>query len=314
MDVEELGLYDFLQLIRTRRRTLGWTIAAATVMGLLIGILSRPVYRADVVLAPLTTGIDGQALEGLGSSLGGLASLVGLGGKNGASDIEQNIAVLRSRALADHFISQHQLAIILFENRWDKGEGRWKKVAPSPVKVQLSRLLNNLSGDTVRVRPSDGAPTADEIYRAFDKVVRSVDRDEKTGLVTLGMKWHDPIVAATWASEYARAANDYIRAQKISEAERSLKYLEEQIRKTSLTEMHDALYKLVENETKQSMLANVREEFAFRIIDPATAPELRVSPKRAILLGIGLMGGFILGLGIILTQNYFSVMRIARQG
>jgi uncharacterized protein involved in exopolysaccharide biosynthesis len=313
LDVEELGLYDFLQLVRTRRRTLGWAMAAATIMGLLIGIFSRPVYRAESVLAPLTTGIDGQALEGLGSSLGGIASLVGLGGKNGASDIEQNIAVLRSRALADHFTNQYQLAIDLFANRWDKGEGRWKKEVPSPIKVQLSHLLNSLSGDTVRARPSDGAPTPDEIYRAFDKV-RSVDRDEKTGLVTLGMKWHDPIVAATWASEYATAANDYIRVQKISEAERSLKYLEEQIRKTSLTEMHDALYKLVESETKQSMLANVREEFAFRIIDPATAPELRVSPKRAVLLGIGLTGGFMLGLGIILVQNYFSVMRIARRG
>jgi uncharacterized protein involved in exopolysaccharide biosynthesis len=70
----------------------------------------------------------------------------------------------------------------------------------------------------------------------------------------------------------------------------------------------------VESQTKQSMIANVREEFAFRIIDPATVPELRVSPKRAILLGIGLMGGFMLGLGIILVQNYFSVMRLARRG
>jgi uncharacterized protein involved in exopolysaccharide biosynthesis len=313
LDVEELGLYDFLQLVRTRRRTLGWTMAATTIMGLLIGIFSRPVYLAETVLAPLSTGVDGQAIEGLGSSLGGIASLVGLGGKNGASDIEQNIAVLRSRALVEHFVDHYQLAIVLFANRWDKGEGRWKKEVPNPIKVQLSRLLNSLSGDTVGVRPSDGTPTPDEIYRAFDKV-RTVNRDEKTGLVTLGMKWHDPIVAATWASEYAAVANNYIRAQKIGEAERSLKYLEEQIRQTSLTEMHDSLYKLVESETKQSMLANVREEFAFRIIDPATAPELRVSPKRAILLGIGLMGGFMLGLGIILVQNYFSVMRIARRG
>ncbi len=313
MGVEELGLYDFLQLVRTRRRTLGWTMAATTIMGLLIGIFSRPMYLAESVLAPLTAGTDGQSIEGLGSSLGGIASLVGLGGKNGATDIDQNIAVLRSRALAEHFINKYQLATVLFANRWDEGEGRWKKGLPNPIKVRLSRLLDSLSGDTSRVRPSDAAPTPDEIYRAFDKL-RSVDRNEKTGLVTLGMKWHDPIVAATWASEYATAANNYIRAQKISEAERSLKYLEEQIRETSLTEMHGALYKLVESETKQSMLANVREEFAFRIIDPATAPELRFSPKRAVLLGIGLMGGFMLGLGIILVQNYFSVMRIARGG
>ena len=312
MDFEELGLYDFLQLIHMRRRTLIWTTAATTFLCLLIAIFSRPVYLAETVLAPLSTGIDGQALEGLGSSLGGIASLVGLSGKIGASDIDQNIAVLRSRALADQFINQNRVAIVLFEKRWDKDQGRWKKGPTNPIMVRASHLLSSLSGDIEHVRPSDGAPTPDEIYRVFDKV-RSVDRQDKTGLITLGMKWHDPVVAASWARAYATAANDYIRAQKISEAERSLKYLEEQIRKTSLTEIHDALYKLVESETKQSMFANVREEFAFRVIDPARAPELRLSPKRATLVGIGLMGGFMLGAGIILVQNYFRAMRIARR-
>jgi uncharacterized protein involved in exopolysaccharide biosynthesis len=313
MEIEEPGLYDFVQLVRLRRRTLGMTMAVTTIVALLIAVFSRPVYLAETVLAPLSTGVDGQALEGLGSSLGGLANLVGLGGKIGASDIDQNVAILRSRALADHFINQNHVAIVLFEKRWDKDAGRWKKGPPNAIMVRLHRLLNRLSGDTDRVLPSDGAPTSDEVYRAFDKV-RSVDRQDKTGLVTLGMKWHDPGIAATWASGYAAAANDYIRAQKISEAERSLKYLEEQIRKTSLTELHDALYKLVESETKQSMLANVREEFAFRVIDPARAPELRLSPKRAMLVGIGLMGGFMLGLGIIFVQNYFRVMSSARRG
>ena len=312
MDVEEPGLYDLLQLIRTRRRTLVWTMAATTLLCVLIGIFSSPLYLAETVLAPLSTGLEGQSIEGLGSSLGGLASLVGLGGKIPAGDIEQNVAILRSRALAEHFIEQNQLALVLFEKRWDKDRGQWRKGPPNPIRLRLSRFLASLSGDIVRERPSDGAPTPDEIYRAFDKV-RSIDRQEKTGLIILGMKWHDPALAATWASEYAKGANDYVRAQKITEAERSLKYLEEQIRKTSLTEMHDALYKLVESQTKQSMLANVREEFAFRVIDPARAPEIRVSPKRTILVGIGLMGGFMLGLGIIVVQNYFSVMSAARR-
>ena len=309
---EELGFYDFVQLVRTRRRTLVWTTAAATLVALLVAIFSRPVYLADTVLAPLSTGIDSQGLEGLGSSLGGIASLVGLNGKVGASDIDQNIAILRSRALAEQFINQNQVAIVLFEKRWDKDQGRWRKGAPNPIMVRVSHLLSSLSGDIEHVPPSDGAPTPDEIYRAFDRV-RSVDRQDKTGLITLGMRWHDPVVAETWARAYAAAANDYVRAQKIGEAERSLKYLEEQIRKTSLTEIHDALYKLVESETKQSMIANVREEFAFRVIDPARAPQLRLSPKRAAILGIGLMGGFMLGLGIIFVQNYFNVMRIARR-
>lgn len=313
MNGPELGFYDLVQLLKARRRILIGATVATTFLALALALFSKPQYLAESVLAPLSTNMESPSVGGLGSSLSGLASIVGLGSKSGADDIAQNIAILRSRALADRFINEYQLAPILFSKRWDAVHKRWKVGTANLLGVAVSRVVAALSGDVGAPHPGNGAPSADEIYRAFDHV-RSVDVDDRTGLVTLGMKWRDPVVAAAWAREYVTTANDYIRAQKVSEAQRSLEYLRIQIQKTNLTEIHDALYKLVETETKQAMLANVREQFAFKIIDPATVPDRRVSPKRTIMVAVGIMGGLMLGLALVLLQNYFAVMRKARFG
>jgi len=157
------------------------------------------------------------------------------------------------------------------------------------------------------------APTPDEVFRAFDEV-RSVTEDKDTGLVTLTIEWYDPNLAARWANEYVKAANEYIRAQKIQEAQQSLQYLSQQIQQTSVAEMHSALYRLVEDELKQSMVANVRDQYAFKVIDPATVPERRAWPKVGLLLATGVFGGLMLGIAIILVENRLRAAGDAHAG
>jgi LPS O-antigen subunit length determinant protein (WzzB/FepE family) len=58
------------------------------------------------------------------------------------------------------------------------------------------------------------------------------------------------------------------------------------------------------------MLANSRDEFAFRIIDPAVVPQEKTRPRRAMIAVVGLMGGFILGVFIVIVRH---AMRDDRQ-
>ncbi len=58
--------------------------------------------------------------------------------------------------------------------------------------------------------------------------------------------------------------------------------------------MQRVMYSLIENETQTLMLANARAEYAFRVVDPAVAPEVRSSPNRTlIVLSGGVLGLFI---------------------
>ena len=60
---------------------------------------------------------------------------------------------------------------------------------------------------------------------------------------------------------------------------------------------------------KKAMLANVSEEYAFRVIDPAVVPEERASPKRSRIAMLGLLIGGLLG-----TLSAFVLNVIRRQG
>ena len=48
--------------------------------------------------------------------------------------------------------------------------------------------------------------------------------------------------------------------------------------------MRAVLYNLLESEKQKAMLANVNEDFALEVIDPAVAPQTREKPKRKLIV------------------------------
>lgn len=312
MNTQEISFYDIAVLIKQHRKIVAITMMVTTLLALAVALFSTPVYRASIVLAPVSTDSDATGVSSLAGSLGGLANLAGLAGGEGGS-IEQNIAVLRSRVLADRFITENDLRQVLFADTWDAQSKKWKAEFVKKITSVLDGEAEKNNQQKDSKIPNDGGPSEEDVYRKFDGV-RSVKLDKETGLITLSMEWKDPELAASWANQYSKIANEYIRAREIAEANKRLQFLSDQFRSTFLTEVQNAISGLMENEIKHSMIANVREEFAFKIIDPAVVPELRVWPKRGLIVFIGLVGGFMLGISIILIQNYYKVMHDARQG
>jgi uncharacterized protein involved in exopolysaccharide biosynthesis len=54
------------------------------------------------------------------------------------------------------------------------------------------------------------------------------------------------------------------------------------------------------------MLANVQEEFAFRVIDPAVVPEVRSKPKRKLIV---VLGGVLGGMFSIFLAFFLNFLR-----
>ncbi|TOP21050.1 LPS O-antigen length regulator, partial [Vibrio parahaemolyticus] len=72
--------------------------------------------------------------------------------------------------------------------------------------------------------------------------------------------------------------------------------------KTSVAEMQSTFYKLIEEQTKSLMLAEVQEEFVFKVVDPAVVPEVKVKPSRALICIGGTLFGFIIGLSVVFIR------------
>jgi uncharacterized protein involved in exopolysaccharide biosynthesis len=271
------ALYDRLM----RRR---WWIIACWVCfmaaSLAAAFVITPVYRATVVLASASAerNTESSSLTSALGQLGSLASLAGINVGNNDAATEEALAVFRSRQLTERFISEKNLMPELFASKWDAKNGRWavdEKHQPTPAKA----------------------------YRYFDKNVRTIAKDKKTGLVTLQVEWRDRKEAAAWANELVQRLNAEMRDRAIAKADASLGYLEKELVRTPEVGMREAIYRLIEGQVRQRMLADVTEEYAFRVVDRAMAPDAddpAWPPRKAVLLAagsfLGLMAGMVLAI------------------
>jgi uncharacterized protein involved in exopolysaccharide biosynthesis len=77
--------------------------------------------------------------------------------------------------------------------------------------------------------------------------------------------------------------------------------------------MQSAFYQIVEEQTKSLMLAEVQEEFIFKVVDPAVVPELKAGPKRALICVLGTLLGGMLGVAIVLVRFAFRKEEVEDQ-
>jgi uncharacterized protein involved in exopolysaccharide biosynthesis len=121
-------------------------------------------------------------------------------------------------------------------------------------------------------------------------------------LVTLVVEWRSPQLVAQWANGLIEMANERLRDEAISNANQSIEYLEKELAKTSVVELRQAIYQLIEQQVNNSMVANVQHDYAFHFIDKAVVPESRVSPKRTIMTIVGAVLGLFIGVVVVLMR------------
>jgi len=204
-------------------------------------------------------------LGALASQFGDLAALSGVNLGSGKDKTAEYIAALKSRALSVAFIKEEKIKPILFPRKWGTEKKKWKD--------------------------SDDVPTDWDAFEVFDEEIRSVYVDRKTGLVTLSIEWKDPRLAAKWANGLVKQVNLRLQSEAIQEAEKSISYLEKQLPETSSVEVQQAIYRLIEAQTKKKMIANTKDEYAFTTIDPAVSPDRPTSLNKLTVTVIGALLG-----------------------
>lgn len=280
-----------------------WLIIAITTVFAVVSVfyaLSLPnIYKSEALLAPAEQ--ESGGLGGMASQLGGLASLAGvnIGGGGGIDKTALALEIMKSRVFVSKFIDQHQLLVplmaskgwnrdtstlILDEKLYDKATKKWIGEAQPPFTPQ---------------------PSTQQAYKAFMSFV-SASQDKTSSMVNISIKHHSPEIAKQWVNWLIDAINLEMKTRDLIEAQKSISYLEKQLRETKINELQNVLYQLIEEQTKTIMFANVREQYVFTTIDPAIVPEVKDSPKRALICVLGVLLGGMLAVMVVLIR-YFSI-------
>ena len=91
--------------------------------------------------------------------------------------------------------------------------------------------------------------------------------------------------------------NERLRSIAIKEANQTIDYLNKEVEKTRIVELRQAIYFMIEEQISIRTMANIQQEYAFKVISPAIAPELDQysSPTYPLIFALALIFGVVLG-------------------
>jgi uncharacterized protein involved in exopolysaccharide biosynthesis len=277
-----------------------WWIAGITTIASIIAVvfaLSLPnIYQSEALLAPASSSSGG--LGGLAKQYGGLASLAGISLPGGGSDDKTalGLEVMKSRRFIAEFIEHHDLLVpLMASSGWDQSTGDL---------IIDNEIYDSTAKKWVRdvSPPKRPVPSLQEAYEEFEELL-SITEDKENGFISLSIKHYSPVVAQQWVVWLIEGINNTLREQDVIEAERSIAYLKQQVEATLLTDLQSMFFELIQSQTETIMLAKVRQEYAFKTIDPAVVPEKKSEPKRALICVLGaLLGGMLAVLWVLVTH------------
>ena len=193
------------------------------------------------MLAPAKSGSSGANIGGALSQLGGLASLAGVtvGGSAGEAEIAKHIMV--SWDFIEQFIEENDLAIPLAAA---KG---WEKTTNT-----LMLDSGTYDSTTQKWLSDDGPLTSWALFQKFSGMLSM--RDE-SGLLLVSIDFYSPEIAKVWLDLYVEQINKHMQLRQLEAVTRNIAYLERQIEQTAISEMKDVFYTIIEEQTKNKMLA-----------------------------------------------------------
>jgi len=289
---DEIDLLELIKVLWNEKIKIVAITAVAAFISVIYALSQPNIYQAEALVAPAEDRSSG-GLSGIAGQFGDLASLAGVSlADDGIDKAELGLEVLKSRKFVREFVERHKiLPQLMAVDFWD----------PETRELTLDADVYDEKSKAWLGR--DGPPSSQEIYEAYmDNLI--LEENIGSQFYRIGFKHKSPDIAAEWTGLVVQDLNDALRRQDINEAESSIAFLRQQIEQTPLTELRKLFFSLIQSQTETMMLANVREEYVFKTIDPAIVPELKSEPKRMLILVLGsFLGGF-LALIYVLGRHY----------
>ena len=258
----EINLVEEIKFLFRNKMQL---ISIALIISLLVGLYSYTLpreYSSTVIFMPSESNVQ----MGSSSSMGGLVGLVGLGSASGPTQTSIALSVINSRSFLNFFSEKNNITQILFIDDWDSNQKKWKNRPPNP-KIIASKIRDMF---TIKRSQSD--------------------------IFELEFEWTESKQTALWANALISDLDDHMRDQKIQSGELKIKFLNSQLEKNTLNDINNIFFKMIEDQIKNNMLANVSDGYVFKVLDDAIEPTSNHKPKRLQIIFLGFFLGLLIGI------------------
>lgn len=236
--------------------------------------------------------------------LGGLAALAGVAGEaQAASPFRLYLEGVKSREVAERLARDPVLMRNIFANEWDPVRRTWKQ--PQGFLGGIKAGVWDLLGLPRFTWTPPGPARLQEYIGKKVAVVQSV----KSPLVSIALETPDPKFGMRFLTRLDETTDDILREKQQERTRSNIAYLSDKLRGVTFAEQRDALFKALNDEQRQEMLANSRAPYAADAFGVPTASLVPTSPKQLpLLIGGPLIGT---GLGVVLAVLIAGRRRVA---
>ena len=294
------NLREVLHSLWKQRIIIFYVVLASSITSLAIALSMPDMYRSTVTLSS-SSNSQNTIYNALSSQYGGLANLAGIDIDGGAIDnAELALEVAKTLSFFTYYVDNHSIlpelmavktwdqesaTLVIDEELYDIDAGKWVREVDFPKKVK---------------------PSYQEAYEEFLDHIQ-IEKDSDTGLVRLSIAHQWPEIAKRWVDNFVDDLNTLFKDNEISEVEHSIEFLENELENTSISQLREGLFEMLQAQLERKMLANATPDFVFKIIDNAVVSEEKYGPNRLLIMFFGFAFGGAVGVFVVLVRQYFTV-------
>ena len=232
-DEMEIDLMEYACKLWAARKLLLKVAGIAAIVGVVIALSIPKQYTAEVTLSP-------ESGKGGGSSLSGMAAMLGIGSINMGGD-----ANALNFSMASDILSSTPFVLELFNTKVKTLDGKvdttlvayletesapwWSSLMSLPGKAiggVMSLFSSNEKMEEKPIDPFHLTPKQKGQVSAIRSIIMA-NSDKKTGITKVSATLQDPLVAATLVDTVLVKLQKYITNYKTSKAQEDCKYWEE---------------------------------------------------------------------------------------
>tara|TARA_B100000780_G_scaffold102889_1_gene71980 strand:+ start:71 stop:1039 length:969 start_codon:yes stop_codon:yes gene_type:complete len=288
--VDETSLGDIFNIIFTGLPLIILSFIMFASSSVIYSLSLPNIYTADVTL--ISNQDSSNQMQGL-SGMGGLASIAGVNVSGDQNIINEALAILESRKFLMNFIEKEDiLPQIIAAKSWNADKDN----------IIYDQSLYDINSNKWVRKPNGFYKTIPSLLEAqeiFSTENLNIIFDTKKNFVYVSISYYSPYLAKQWLDSLINHLNLELKKYDTAEAQKSIDYVEDLLGLNTNKELNNIFSQLIGNQTKKIMLANSREEYFFRTLDPSIIPEKKSGPSRAIICIVISLIGIIIPIAIL---------------
>tara|TARA_B100000003_G_scaffold23050_1_gene18491 strand:+ start:197 stop:1075 length:879 start_codon:yes stop_codon:yes gene_type:complete len=268
---KNINIFEISNFLFSKWKTLSVVVIIAIVISLSYGFLKPNVYRASIVIAPIEN--QNTVSRFMPGNLSSFSPFAGINASE--SEVSKSImleATLRSRSFFEDIFENAYFAPRLFAYKAWNSESKELVIDSSIFNTDSEEWLEE--------------PNIEIYHKHFlDDLI--FNHNLRTGIITISFDHISPHFAAEFLQHAIGVADTKLRTEKLITTESNIKFLNQQLNLYENVETKEAISLLIQSEIEQKMLAEINENYSFKVIDEIYIPESKTYPSRALILIVG---------------------------